>query len=439
MEKDNFNFIEQIKKGNLYELLVPKKEQGLIVFELFEELENRNTPYFTEEDLKQIISSHKKHEIREQHEDIKNIIRDLSEYFLKERENGYELTEYAKDFARTIKEKLKGDFQPSDIEKTLLSLKKTFPINIEQFEDWYKIDFEDKKKNIETQLESLERQIKNAIRQFKEQVLNDTVVDKILLSKILDNLSKISEKMKTLKGVLGYINDIEVLLHEKINTDDIYNAENWELLRSSKTISSFLDRIRDDLERASKKNNSVITRIRQFYRNIVSLEIEQNTKLFLNFLLKNSTEINGKIHLPSFKSTNLNRSIFNLKQNFIFLTPKKELFRNTRIADNKSKTDTITFTKQRKQQQKIIEKNNQRNVVLERIEYELKEHNFVDCSSFFTELLGTKIGIHIVPEIAFLLIKKYSKSKKYNLIISEKLQKHEQEILFSNIQITKLI
>lgn len=82
MDNNKFDYITQIEAGNLYQLLIPKKEYGIIIFKLYKQLENKNSEFFSENDIVELINGHKNHD-KKYTEFAKDIIRELSEFFLK--------------------------------------------------------------------------------------------------------------------------------------------------------------------------------------------------------------------------------------------------------------------------------------------------------------------------------------------------------------------
>lgn len=437
MDKPEFDFINQVSTKSLYDLLIPSYEYGIIIFKLYEQLTRRNSDIFTENDIKLLISNRKNQE-REQHEDIKDIIRDLNEFFLKPTEKGYRLTEYAKNFCRTIRGKLHEDFEPSKIEKRLISLKKSLIADTTQFNKWFEIEFDNKKVEIESQIESLERQVANAIKQFRNEILNENKNGLDLVKSVYANITIIKDQTQKLKGTLRLAEDIQQI----VNAIDSNVDKDTDLtIENKQSINIFFHTIFSDFERITKRIDRVTPKLRQFYNNMSSLDYERNTRRFLNYLLANTETVGyrplTKLQFPDIENINLKKEIYKYVHSFYYVDNEKDLYQNTKIHSHQPNKNQSIQDSQRKLTEDKIKATKDIEVFLEKIKGELEQNNEVDCEPYFIEILENTNNLNIVVKIVFKLIKEYSDTKLYQLKISNPSNHIFEGVILWKLKITK--
>lgn len=439
MENFELDFISQVSSGNLYELLIPSKDNGILIFKIFEQLKHRSSEIFTESDLKQIISNHKKYEKKEQHEDIKDIIRDLNEFFLKSTEDGYRLTEYAKIFSEIIKKKLDTDIKPSDIERRLIYLKKSLIRDENQFCKWYEIEFINQKIELEMQLEGLERKVINTIKQFRNEILNDDLIGLNLVKSVLTSVVELKNQTQELKGALKYAEEIKQIVN---NVDFNIDSDSERIIAYKQSINTFFSIIFSDLERITKRIDRVTPKLRQFYYNMTSLDFERNTRRFLNFLLEKTVVIgskpNWRLEFPSVEGVNFNKGVLKLVQSFYYVDNQRNLYQGSKIVVHKPNSNQETQNVQKSFAQNKIETRDMINNFLSEIKKELELEGIVNCEPHFIKILEKTKNINIIVKIAHLLINEYMKNIRYQLkICSPDIIKHNN-LIISKIIITKL-
>ncbi|MDQ1770125.1 hypothetical protein GQR60_15080 [Labilibaculum sp. A4] len=441
MNNNKENYITQINSGNLYDLLIPKKEYGIIIFKLYEQLENKNSDFFSEDDITKLIILHKNNDKKEQKEGAKNVIRDLTEFFLKETDNQYRLTQYAKNFCYTIISKITDDLKPSEIELKLLYLKKTL-LEHRSFDKWYSLIFTgDLTGFIESQLESLERQIINVIKKFRAGVNNDTVNGDVLVKNILENIEEINKQTNKIKGSLNHVETIKSIIN-RIDPSEEINPE--QSLQNQKSVISFLDNLILDFERISKRIERVIPKLRQFYGNMTRLEFEKNTNKLLNLLLSQSQIIgckpNWKLKFPASKNFCLERSFPYLPYKFCFVDNKRNLidYKKDKREMYVPKPNVNEREIQRKVAEKTIKQRSKLFSFLEEIERELEYKRHIDFKLYFDKIINDVDDINIAVKIASILIRKYSKSKNYAFVVNQPLSKYSENKILWDMKIKKL-
>ncbi len=441
MDDSKVNYITQINSGNLYDLLIPKKEYGIIIFKLYEQLENKNSEFFSEDDITKLIIQHKNNDKKELKERAKNIIRELTEFFLKETDNQYRLTQYAKNFCQTIISKITDDLKPSEIELKLLYLKNTLLEN-RSFDKWYSLIFtSDLTGFVEGQLESLERQIINVIKKFRAGVNDDTVNGDVLVKNILENIEEINKQTNKIKGSLNHAETIKSIIN-RIDPSEEVNPE--QSLQNQKSVISFLDNLILDFERISKRIERVIPKLRQFYGNMTRVEFEKNTNKLLSLLLSQSQIIgykpNWKLKFPASKNFCLERSFPYLPYKFCFVDNKRNLidYKKDKREMYIPKPNVKEQETQRKVAEKTIRQRSKLFLFLEEIERELEYNKYIDFKLYLDKIINDADDINIAVKIASILIRKYSKSKNYTLVVNQPSSKYSENKILWDMKIKKL-
>lgn len=441
MDNNKENYITQINSGNLYDLLIPKKEYGIIIFKLYKQLENKNSEFFSENDITKLIFKHKNNDKKELKELAKNIIRDLTEFFLKETDNQYRLTQYAKNFCHTIISKITDDLKPSEIELKLLYLKNTL-LEHRSFDKWYSLIFtSDLTGFIESQLESLERQIIYVIKKFRAGVNDETVNGDVLVKNILENIEEINNQTSKIKGSLNHAETIKSII-SRIDPSEELNPE--QSLQKQKSVISFLDNLISDFERISKRIERIIPKLRQFYGNMTRLEFEKNTNKLLNLFLTKSHIVgckpNWKLKFPASDNFCLERSFPYLPYKFNFVDTKKELSdykidkrRMYVPKPNKDEQET-----QRRIAKKTIEQRSKLFGFLEEIERELEYKKYIDFKVYFDKIIKDTDDINIAVKIASILMRKYTKNKNYAFEVNQPSSKYSENKILWDMKVKKL-
>lgn len=436
MTEKEFDFVTQIKAGNLYELLIPDKEKGLLIFKIYEQIKYRDSEIFTEEDLKKIISNYKNYPRNEQHEDIKDIIRDLNEFFLKSTGKGYRLTEYAKSFSESIRKKLLEDFKPSEVVIRLTQLKKSFQES--DFNDWVEYSFNEQKVHIERQLEGLERQVINTIKQFRKDIIEENIDALDFVKNVLKNLEVISSQTQKLKDAFRYADDIN---RDIDNIDFEIELEPEKALANQQSIKDFFETISLDLERISKRIERIQPKLRQFYGNMTRIDFERNTKKFLEYLLENTSTIGykpyWKLKFPNVPNTTLEleNEKFSLSNKFLYVDSTIDLYRKTRMKFYKPDIDKSKLEIQKSEKQRKIRARDDINSFIAEIKSDLELYKFINYEDYFFQILSKSNNINVPVRIAFLLIKEFTKKTGYKIDIQNKFAKNQN---YNNIMIWHL-
>ncbi len=442
MTKANFDFITQIKAGNLYELLIPDKEKGILIFKIYEHTQNGGSDFFSEEDLMKIISNHKNYPIKEQHEDIKDIIRDLNEFFLKETRRGYRLSEYGKSFCQGIKEKLGEDIKTSEIVKRLTGLKSSLKEN--EFNDWFEIFFNEQKVHIERQLESLERQVINTIKQFRKDIIEENIDVIKFVKKVLGNLEEINTQTQKLKDALRYADDIN---REVDNIDLNSTSQQEKALVNQQSVKFFFETIFFDLERISRRIEKIQPKLRQFYGDMNRIDFERNSKKLLEYLLENTQIVgykpNWKLKFPNTSNNILALDNKNqvLSSKFQYVDNLVDLYKTKRIKFKKPKINRSELDKIKVEKQYKIKAREDINSFIGLIKNDLEEKKIISLKDYFFEILFESRNMNVPVRIAYLLVKEYKEKEGYEIVIQNQYTRNPKfnNILLWNLEIKKKI
>lgn len=441
MNNNKIDYITQISAGNLYDLLVPNKQYGEIIFNLYKQLENKYNEFFTENDIIQLIFRIRGERQNEQKEFAKEIIRDLNEFFLKETDKKYRLTEYAKNFCQTIISKITKDLEPSEIEIRLQHLNNTI-LSYEKFDEWFKIVFnKDLTGVIESQLESLERQVISAIKKFRKGLTDENIEGDVLVKNTLESIDIINNQTKKIKNSLKYAEIVKSIINKK---DPSIEENPEKTLKNQQIVISFLNTLMSDFERISKRIEMVIPKLRQFYGNMTRLDFEKNTTKLLNYILSETTisgyKPNWKLQFPVRQDVLLDKKVIYLSHKAYFVEPKKTFdgFKDNIRIIYKPKTNVENEVKQKNEASNFIEKRSALFGFINSIEKELEFKKIINFKEHFDNILYKTNDINIAVKVASILLKKYSNRDNYKLTTNKPLTKFSENRILWDLQIEKL-
>ncbi len=428
-----FNFYNEI--ANDYEMLVPDKRIGLVIFYLYQKQKNGDVSanQFSEEEIIKSIREVRKDLKTDQKEQFNQAIKALQKYFLWRDEDKriYRFRPYALKWCNAIEELLLETFNPTEIQKGFKHLINS--LNEAQFESWYNLTFNTYAYKISSQISALDRQVAIAVTDFRAKISSDETYDIVKLKSIVDTLDDIKNKTDELNSAFSGSHEINRLL-----TDYLSKPENFVYSDRILLVISFFKDIRENLKIISRKIDGVKPKLNEYIRDINRQDFYKRFKLFLKFVLEKSETDKSGVHLPNailcqpfgFKEQSkfiiiretIDKREFNSPRSSKVVLPEEDKEETTRQL--RKANEYLAF--QKKVKEYLIE-----------IEKRLKQSNELDFSAFFFEVLEKENGNNdIVVKLSFQAMKKYNQSKDYNIIISEE---RVNTPLFPKISIWKTI
>lgn len=417
--KEYFNFIEQIKKN--YTNIIPKEDYGMIVFLLFDKF---GTNVFSENELKKIISDYHNYseKERELHSVIKTTIQFLSINFIRKSKQGYILTPYSQSFSKEIWKKLHRDFSPSEVKKILLKLKTELDQQLQEdnFNEWFD-SFERYKTDLDNQVESLNKRIDSYIHDFRTVIFDNKKQNTELLKSIREGLDKIKSQVIELTSAFTDIYDIEDLLN-RVNIDIGSNTT----LTNRKKAKDYFSDIRDYLTTINNRIDLIQPRIHEFFSNINRADFDRNTKLFIRYLIKNTTveRINSKKELM-FPNESLQKEVY--KEEFNFTVVDNQLKKGkTQSKTENTLVDEREVEKKYQNARKVREQRAKTIAYVNDIKKDLNKYNIIEYSSYFYQIMEDTQNINIAIKVAYLLLNEFTKYQQYTVEISDKAISHDK-------------
>jgi hypothetical protein len=286
-----FNFYLEVK--DQFDLIVPSKTDGLILFSLFEKY---GKAHFNEDQIKLVIEKVYRDmgssSQRNEYDRNNDIIVRLQEFFLWRDEGRkiYSFKPYGLDFCEKIKSRLLSRYSPAKIKRLFDSLyqelerhRSTDGLTLGM---WFDEHFTLRNTEITSQIEILDQQVNESVRHFRKK-FKDKSLDKMqLLDEIIGNLDKIKEHAGQLKDAFKSTSNIDSALE-----DLIMNQEYLNDMPSINAVMDFNADIRSQLEQISVRIDRIKPRIRDFIYEFNKKDFDRKTGLFIDFLLTHTTEL----------------------------------------------------------------------------------------------------------------------------------------------------
>lgn len=290
---DNFNFYREAKLN--YRHIVPSREDGLILFYLYEKLEKDeySNGEFSEPEIISAIEhvytdvkgdSQKRNEFERNNDTILR----LREFFLWRNagKKTYRFKGYGIEFCKNIKTQLENFYSPTEIKAIFDSLVHELTLAKEdehQFSQWIKLHFDQRSPDLSRQVEILDQQVSDAVKMFRARIIAAGIDINDVISEALDSLNGIKTSSDEFRNAFHATYEIEDCL--------LYILENRtlsdETMLKIRRVREFINKIRDNLELVSKRIDQIQPRIREFIHDFNQQDFDRKTELFLKYLLKN--------------------------------------------------------------------------------------------------------------------------------------------------------
>ncbi len=424
-----FNFFTEISEGKTYNQLFPKREVGLAVIYLYEniisdDLYNRQ---FTEREIHQAFKDVFNHNLREQTEDYSQYIYELQEYFLDYNQEiqKYIFKDYAYKFCEHAKNTLKGAFNPTKI-KTLCSDIIELLKTADDVQMWFENHFVSFKPKLGEQIDFLEKQIAKSIAQIKKDTdfSEKSFID--ILKSVEKSLDKARKQNRELRSAYEHTKKIRTLIdqREDLSTIDLVSD-----------VNSFISYTNSRLNTIDKKLERIQPRIRQLFNTLNRPRFNSKIQKFTRYLLDKSELISAKQGKEIVFPNNLKSiQIYMDTPNFTILRKDVDLFpsKPRKINSYKENKEVVNKNKQKIkkrlfQQKKIID---WENYILSKIDLGQQ----VILSEIFFEIMIQENDIEIAMNVYFNVIRKLRKNTKISIHLDNKLEENNH---FKNVTLWK--
>ncbi|MDR0681602.1 MAG: hypothetical protein LBG15_07135 [Dysgonamonadaceae bacterium] len=414
---DAFNLYNEVKQE--YNNLLPNKKVMLVIFHLYQRIENKELDTtFTEDEILKSIKYVWKNEIKtEQTVQFNNTIRSLQKFFLWRDENKglYSFRPYAELLCAEVAKVLSDTFNPTEIERDFKHIQKQ--LEIEPFEMWYQYTFDGYRRKVSAQTSVLDRKVAKAITEFRTEINQNDDYNISSLKNIVDILSGLGIQTRELNIAFRSSRQIEdwMIDFQKEEKGVAYFKETTDVIRYFKDI-------RNKLQIIGRKIDGIKPKLDEYINNVNQQDFYRKFKLLLKYTLDNAQlSKNGEICLPS----NIpNECILPDKlQKFLII---KENWNLGQIPSQRS-SKVVVPTTNKEASLLELKRCNEQTAMFKRIkqylnelEHQLNISKEVDFSMCFFEVMEKEDGdVNIAARFASRATEKYFKSKIHQVEIQK--------------------
>ena len=410
-DKINFDFVKEIKEPGVYQLLFPKKEVGLAVMVLFENIKSKSLPdgKFIEKDLHDAFAQISKPNERYPKEIYSEHIKDLQEYFLdyNQETQKYYFKDYAHRFYAYAKETLKGNFSPTRIEKicSLLTTSLKQKGTLEELKFWLKDEFNKYEPDLREQVDFLDRQIIESVNKLKNNTTNSDKKFIDLLQEVESNLDTAQDQSRELASAYSETKVIRSILEKREDTD----SEADDLIAD---VHFFIKYLNERLDSIDGKLDRIQPKIRHLFSILNRPQFNSKIEKFLHFLLDKSTVTKRKdTILPEVFA---NPILHTDTPNFTIVERERELFpskpkKRISYKSNEEKIEENT--------QSILKVLNQQDLIRkweQHILAEIELRGNIDLSKVFFDIMEETNDGQIAVSAIYSSIQQARKSKSFD-------------------------
>lgn len=403
-----FNFWEAIQSAK-YSELIPTRSDILPIVKLYQAYQDE---IFEEKHIIQAIQSVNPN-VNLSTCDAINLR--LQKYFLirnTHRQN-YCLSQYAKDFCWLVQQRLRNDFDASELEKLIGLLFSTLEKEIQKedlsnFLSWKENIFDKNKLEAIRQLESLDRKVKDIANELSNQLKNVNV--STIVENIDNQLDVVRKQIELLNNVLKKADNIRALVSQLRNREDAFNYTN-EIVQ----IQRFVDKdMRERVGNIEEQMDKIPIQIRYFFNFMVRPDFDRNTERFIKLLLTNSKSTNkAGISFPDGIDCNeipisITKPKFLILKKDALVIPKKRIKSESHTTGEEDQNGRIAQAERRDLVKNSIK------LWVERISDDLIKDKTIHFQDYFNEIVK-KDGIKVAIRVSAKLLKKYSENHEIQI------------------------
>ena len=429
---DAFNLYNEVMQE--YNNLLPHRKVMLVIFHLYQRIENKELDStFSEDDILKSIKHVRKNDIKtEQTEQFNQIIRSLQKFFLWRDENKgvYSFRPYAEQLCAGIAKVLSDTFNPTEIERDFKYIHKQ--LEIDSFEKWYEYTFDTYRRKVSDQMSVLDRKVAKAITEFRTEINQNDDYNISSLKNTVDILSSLGIQVRELNIAFRSSRQIEdwIINFQKEEKGIAYFKETTDVIRYFKDI-------RNKLQIIGRKIDGIKPKLDEYINNINQQDFYRKFKLLLRYSLNNAQlNKNGEVCLPN---SIPNECIFpNKLQKFLIIkenwSPEQIIsHRNAKVIVPPTNKEVSLLELKRCNEQAAMFKRVKKHI--EELEYQLNNSKEVDFSAYFFEVMEKECGdVNVSIRFASRAIEKYFKSKTHQVEIQKEKISYS---LYPNITVWK--
>lgn len=385
-----FNFFKEINNENHYHLLFPKREVGLAIAWLYQQILDGFFPdsTFKETDIHDALDkmhpAAKKPDHRKQTDRFNIIVSDLQHYFIRydEDKQAYFFKEYGIEFCKQAFDTLYGDFEPTRIEKICTDLKNALEACLTEsdLKDWLDIKFSTFKPQLRHQIDYLERQIDKSVNEIRQsRIKKDDASILETLRGISERFDLIRKQNKELSAAFRELDYIKQVLEQKS-----LSIEGKDLGDKVFAVQQFVQEMKKLLGMVDQRLDRIQPKVKQLFANLNKPLFNARIEKFLTYLLDHSPIVTVKSrkllrlpdHIPEW-------CMYKQKLRFTVVERKKDLFPSTAkrkrtYRENKDrKKKAYTKSKKRFQEQNKVD------LWFNQIQHDLEQKQEISFTSYF--------------------------------------------------------
>lgn len=296
------SLFEQLKIEKIYELLFPRKEQGLAIFWLYERLENGEFKHgiFKEKDIHRAfdaINFTEDEPPRSRRATYTGYVMELQEFYLiyNGENQTYMFTDFGLQICSKVHRLISQRFNPTIIEITCADLygKLEAAVTEEQIKNWFTIELVKSRTLLLEQVDYLNQQIDRSVTALSEKAKRRKETLLVALQAIEEQIDTIRQQNKELRAAFRQIDRMSDILISHPVRDDSEEVD--DLVGDA---VSYFEGIYLRLAMVDSRIDKIQPKIKQFFaslnRDIFNTKVEK----FLYFLLEKSRVEDKQIVFP---------------------------------------------------------------------------------------------------------------------------------------------
>lgn len=291
-----FDLYTEVQKN--YSSLFPRKEEGLVVFLLYQKVRNgildKNFSHDCILDAIESVNESEYGKVNKNNSPARDneIIRGLLDFYLVRTSKGYSLKLFAQDFCKLIEIELHHRFQPSQIEKQFilfLDSLKTAIKEEEAFVVWYTNFFQRGHGQMRKQIEILQLDVERTIKELNILYSSEDVDFPSKLREMDNKVHTLSSDAKKLESAFVYSDNILEAINEAYANTQSYAHTSDMFQDIRKEIRFFFTEITEALAEVSFTIDGIRPQLERLYHSFDQRELDRKLEKLVNYLFQTVT------------------------------------------------------------------------------------------------------------------------------------------------------